>query len=59
MNEARISQIESRELTLEQHIGSPSRNVQKILAAGLRTGGSFRETEEAREQQAPAAPTLH
>lgn len=61
MNEARIERIESREIALEQDIvATPSRVARKIIAAGPRHSGSFREAAEAREQQPlPVAPTIH
>ena len=58
MNEARISQIESREMALEQTLISPARGIQKIIAAGPRTANSFRDAEEQRVQ-APTTPTIH
>jgi len=58
MNEARISQIESREMALEQTIASPSRSLQKIIAAGPRNATSFRDAQEQREQTS-MTPTIH
>ncbi|MBX9727266.1 MAG: hypothetical protein K2X09_08370 [Rickettsiales bacterium] len=58
MNEMRISQIESREMALEQIIPSPSRSVQKIIAAGPRNTASFQSAEEQRAQT-PTTPTIH
>jgi hypothetical protein len=58
MNEARISQIEQREMALGSLVGTPSRGVQKILASGPRTTTGFRDAEENREQP-PISPTVH
>lgn len=57
-NETRLDRIESREMALEQHIGAPSRCMQKILAAGPRSATSFQNAEEQRAQ-APTSPTIH
>lgn len=58
MNEARISQIESREIALEQSMPVTSRGLQRIIAAGPRHATSFRDAEEQRAQ-APTSPTIH
>ncbi|MFM9890857.1 MAG: hypothetical protein ACKVOE_09525 [Rickettsiales bacterium] len=56
-NEARLDRIESREIALEECV-TPSRHVQKILAAGPRQRDSFASAEEGRAAE-PTAPTIH
>ncbi len=58
MNEARITQIEGRELTLQQQMQAQSRTIQNILAQGPRGATSFSKAEEERKEL-PADRTIH
>lgn len=59
MNEARINQIEARELQLEQTMPPRSRTVQDIIVAGPRMTTSFERAEGERSAAAPQTPTMH